>query len=132
MKRLLPLLFSFLFLSTCSVPVFAFDYFNGPAFTMESPLNECASTGAVTNTYACTLSPAISAYHTGTCYTFIADSTNTGSATINFNSLGAKTIKTGAGGARRNLVSKDILNGQAISVCYDGTNMQMINPSSNT
>jgi hypothetical protein len=50
------------------------------------------STGAV-NTYAITLSPAPTAYVAGQKFTFKANLANTGTATLNVNGLGAKTIK---------------------------------------
>jgi len=86
--------------------------------------NNCADAGS-NDTYACTLSPAPSAYTTRACYVFTANTANTGAATINFNSLGAKTIKKVAGGITTDLADNDIRSGQVVTVCYDGTNMQM-------
>lgn len=84
----------------------------------------CADAGS-TDTYACTLSPAPAAYATGAVYQFKANTLNTGAATINFNSLGAKTIKKAAGGITTDLATNDILAGQVVTLTYDGTNMQM-------
>ena len=50
------------------------------------------ATGAV-NTYAITLTPAPTAYAVGQKFTFKANLANTGTATLNVNGLGAKTIK---------------------------------------
>lgn len=90
----------------------------------DSTYNFCADAGA-SDTYACTISPAITAYVTGGHYFFTANTVNTGAATINLNSLGAKTIKkyTGTGGA--DLSDADIRAGAIVHVVYDGTNMQL-------
>jgi hypothetical protein len=84
-----------------------------------------ASDAGSTDTYAATLSPAPSAYVTGQAYRFKANTANTGACTINFNSLGAKTIKKVAGGITTDLADNDIRAGQWVDVVYDGTNMQM-------
>ena len=90
--------------------------------------NFCADAGA-NDTYACSLSPAATAYVTGTHYRFKANTANTGTASINFNSLGAKTIVKAFDGAITTvLVDNDILAGQWVDLVYDGTNMQMQNP----
>jgi hypothetical protein len=84
----------------------------------------CSDAGA-NDTYACSLSPVISSYVTGTHYRFKANTANTGAATINLNSIGAKTIKKVAGGITTDLSDNDILSGQWVDLAYDGTNMQM-------
>jgi hypothetical protein len=84
----------------------------------------CLDAGS-TDAYACNLSPAITAYTTGVYYRFKANTANTGAATINFNSLGAKTIKKAAGGITTDLVDNDIRAGQWVELVYDGTNMQI-------
>ena len=84
----------------------------------------CADAGA-NDTYTCSMSPAITSYVTGVHYAFKANTANTGAATINFNSLGAKTIKKAVGGVTTDLADNDIRAGQFVLVTYDGTNMQM-------
>lgn len=84
----------------------------------------CADAGS-TDAYACTLSPGISSYATGTHYRFKANTANTGAASINFNSVGAKTIKKHVGGVTADLADNDILAGQWVDLIYDGTNMQI-------
>ncbi len=96
------------------------------AHEMSSPFH-CEDTGAGGN-YACSLSPAIAAYTTRTVYWFKANSANSGAATINFNSLGAKTIKKQSS---QSLAANDIVAGQIVMLTYDGTNMQMISPTAN-
>lgn len=115
----------------------AFSVNTGTAFTWgaaqssDSTYNYCADAGA-NDTYACTISPAITAYATGAHYFFKANTVNTGAATINFNSLGAKTIKkyTSTGGA--DLADADIRAGAIVEVIYDGTNMQLVNQLGNS
>jgi len=84
----------------------------------------CSDAGA-SDTYACNLTPAISAYVTGTHYRFKANTANTGAASINFNSLGPTTIVKVAGGITTTLANNDILAGQWVDLVYDGANMQM-------
>lgn len=84
-----------------------------------------AADAGASDTYAATLSPAPSAYATGVHYRFKANTANTGAATINFNALGAKTIKKAAGGITTDLADNDIRAGQWVDLVYDGTNMQM-------
>lgn len=62
---------------------------------------------------------------TGGHYRFKANTINTGAATINFNSVGAKTIVKVAGGITTALADADIRAGQYVDVVYDGTNMQL-------
>jgi len=87
-------------------------------------LNVCSDAGS-TDAYACNLVPAITTYITGSAYTFKANTANTGAATLNLNSLGAKTIVKVVGGITTTLADNDIRAGQFVNVIYDGTNMQM-------
>jgi len=80
-----------------------------------------ASSGG-TDAYAITLSPALGAYATGQSFLFQADVGNTGTASLNINGLGAKTILKLHDTA---LVTGDIEAGQIVQVAYDGTNFQM-------
>lgn len=84
-----------------------------------------AADAGSTDTYAATLVPAPVAYITGEHYRFKANTANTGACTINFNGLGAKTIKKVAGGITTDLADNDIRAGQWVDLVYDGTNMQM-------
>lgn len=92
--------------------------------TIAGPVNYCSDTGS-TDAYACSLSPAITAYVTGAIYHFRANTANTGAATLNLNGLGAKTIVKAAGGVTTALADNDIRAGQGVTVMYDGTNLQM-------
>jgi hypothetical protein len=82
-----------------------------------------------TDTYVGTLSPAIAAYATGNLFSFVAPNTNTGAATINLNSLGAKNI-TKLGSTA--LAAGDIVSGRVYQIEYDGTRFQLLNPSAST
>lgn len=86
-----------------------------------------AGTSAGTDTITATLSPAITAYVAGQRYHFKAGGTNTGAATINLNSVGAKDIKKGAAGSTA-LGAGDITSGGSYSLIYDGTNFILENP----
>lgn len=85
------------------------------------------------DTYSCNLSPAITAYVTGTTYWFKANTVNTGAATINFNGQGALTIKKPFGGSiTADLADADIRAGQWVGCTYDGTNCQMVSQLGNS
>lgn len=84
-----------------------------------------AADAGSTDTYVVTLDPVPLAYVTGEHYRFKANTANTGACTVNFNSLGAKTIKKAAGGITTDLADNDIRAGQWVDLVYDGTNMQM-------
>lgn len=58
---------------------------------------------------------------------FTANTANTGPATLNVNSLGAKTIKKKG---NTDLQTGDISAGQIVAVIYDGTNYQWVEGSS--
>jgi hypothetical protein len=86
-----------------------------------APWSYCSDAGS-NDTYACSLSPAPAAYVTGNHYRFKANTVNTGAATVNFNAIGAKTIKKLHD---QDLADGDIEAGQWVDLVYDGTNMQM-------
>lgn len=88
-----------------------------------------ADTGAA-DAYVITPSPAISAYAAYQVFTFVAAHTNTTTSTIAVNGLTTKTIKKKDGAT--NLIAGDIVAGQLVQIEYDGTNFQMLTPSSNT
>jgi hypothetical protein len=90
-----------------------------------STVDSCVDAGS-TDSYACSLSPAITAYVTGARYRFKANTANTGAATIQLNGIsGAKTIKKAVGGITTDLATNDIRAGQWVDLVYDGTNMQI-------
>ena len=86
------------------------------------PIWYAATSG--TDTYTATLTPAPSAYFTGMKVQLKFGNTNTGAATINLNSLGAKALKKGVGGATA-LSASDLVTTKIYSAVYDGTNFQL-------
>lgn len=79
-----------------------------------------------TDAYAVTLSPAPGAYTAGMTVSFKAGTANTGACTLNVNGLGAKTIKKDVS---VDLATGEILANQIVTVIYDGTNFQILNPN---
>lgn len=80
--------------------------------------NYATATGSA-NAYVVALSAQITALADGLAVRFKANAANTGAATVNVNSLGAKAIVRPSGAA---LEASDIANGQIVEVCYDSTN----------
>lgn len=91
--------------------------------------NSYAASATGTDAYAITLNDAPSAYATGQIFYFKADVANTGTATLDVNSLGAKTILR-SGGAT--LLTGDVLAGQLVQVEYNGTSFEMQSAPANT
>ena len=91
-----------------------------------------AADAGSTDAYAITLSPAPTAYVAGQEFSFKANTVNTGAATLNVNTLGAKTIVKGV---NTTLADGDIAAGQVCTVIYDGANFvlqnQVANPYTN-
>jgi hypothetical protein len=90
------------------------------SFYSSAGLYAASSTG--NDSYAITVTPTPNDYDAGDTYTFKADVGNTGAATLNVNSLGAKTIKKFG---TLDLENGDITAGQIVTVKYDGTNFQI-------
>ncbi len=77
------------------------------------------------NAYTVTIAPALTANTlvSGVLFGFVPNFTNTGSATINPNALGAKTVKY----MGNNLVGGELVNGRRAMVQYDGTDFVLMN-----
>jgi hypothetical protein len=84
-----------------------------------------AADAQASDTYVITLDPVPAAYQTGMQVIFKANTANTGAASLNVNSLGAKTIVKAVSTA---LANNDILAGMFCTVVYDGTNFVLMNP----
>ena len=84
--------------------------------------NSTLDTGGSSNAYTLTPNRTVAAYARGDTYTVEASFTNTGAATINVSSLGAKSIVKPSGSA---VASGDIQSGGIYTLVYDGTNFQM-------
>ena len=80
------------------------------------------STGSA-NAYVLTLTPAPAAYVAGQKFTFKANFANTGAATVNVNSLGAKDLERYGSIP---LVTGEIRVDQIVTIVYDGTQFQTI------
>jgi hypothetical protein len=65
----------------------------------------------------------MTAYATGQRFTFVSAGANTGAATININSIGAKALTKNGATA---LSAGDIPSGAAVEVVYDGTQFQVV------
>jgi hypothetical protein len=84
-----------------------------------------AADAGSTDAYAVTLVPSPATYSTGMVICFKANTANTGAATLNVNSLGAKNILKHHD---QTLADGDIEAGQLVTVRYDGTQWQMQSP----
>lgn len=82
-----------------------------------------AADAQASDAYAILLDPAPSAYAAGQEFSFKANTANTGAASLNVNSLGAKTLKKFTD---QDLATGDIEAGSIVKVVYDGTNFQVI------
>lgn len=71
----------------------------------------------------------MTAYVAGQRFTFIAAGANTGAATININSIGAKSITKNGATA---LGAGDIVSGSAVQIFYDGTQFQLASSATST
>lgn len=76
-----------------------------------------------TDTYAITANAGVVAYVTGQTFDVQIPNTNTGSATLNVSSLGAKTIKKRVS---VNLSAGDLIANGIYRFSYDGTNFQLV------
>ena len=79
------------------------------------------------NAYALGYSVAPTAYYPGSRFAFKTNFAATGAATINVNTLGAKTIKKIIAGAKTDIASGDIASGDYIDLVYDGTDFVWVN-----
>ena len=79
------------------------------------------------NAYIVAYTVAPAAYRTGQVYSFITNFGNTGTATVNINTLGAKTIKKDVAGTLTALSSGDMGSGQFVMLAYNGTDMIWVN-----
>lgn len=92
------------------------------AASLSNALNQnYVTTGGTSTAYTVTFSPVPTTYTTGPFFINF-NATNTGAATLNPNSLGAKTIQY-QGNA---LVAGQIIGGTTYVVIYDGTQYQII------
>lgn len=74
------------------------------------------------NAYAITPSPAITVYAEGQTFSFLANHTSSGAATLNVNGLGATTLKNTDGSA---IGASDLVSGGLYNAAYNGTDFQL-------
>lgn len=84
-----------------------------------------AADGGANDTYTATLSPVPTAYTTGMVCVIKFNTINTGAATVNLNSLGAKDIRRSNGLV---LADGDIAAGQFMTLVYNGTYFELQSP----
>jgi hypothetical protein len=89
--------------------------------------NFTLTAGGTADAKTLTYSVAPVAYYTGQVFSFIANTVNTGTATVNVNSLGAKTIKKDLLGVMTALSAGDMPAGTRVMLAYDGTDMIWVN-----
>jgi hypothetical protein len=80
-------------------------------------------TSGSSNNYTATVSPAPTAYEGGQVFILFPNHTNTGSATLNVNSLGPKTIKY----LGHNLVGGELVTNVYAYLFYNNTDMILLN-----
>jgi hypothetical protein len=78
--------------------------------------------GGTSDAKTLTYSVAPAAHYNGQRFAFIANTTNTTTATLNVNSLGAKTIKKDVSGTLTNLTASEMVSGMFIEVAYNTAN----------
>jgi hypothetical protein len=84
------------------------------------------TSGGTANVQTLTHTQAHGAYVTGDIFSFVVGVTNTGSTTLNVDTLGAKTLKRHGA----SLVGGELQLGAIATCAYDGTNLQLLAVSS--
>jgi hypothetical protein len=92
---------------------------------VQSTVTKLIGSVSGTNTITGSLTPSLAAYAAGQMFYFVAAGDNTGAVTLNINSLGAKNVTKNGTTA---LVAGEIKSGQTVTVIYDGTRFQIVNP----
>lgn len=81
------------------------------------------------DTYTATLTPTLAAYTAGMLLVGKFTVANTGAATLNLDSLGAKALKKYVAGAIADVETGDIVANQPVLLEYDGMDFVVLNPS---
>jgi hypothetical protein len=97
--------------------------FVNPSTLRAKRYHSFAADAGATDAYAITVSPSISAYTDGDVFVFEAATVNTGAATLNVNTVGAKTIKKYG---NVDLADGDIKAGSIVMVIYDADSDTMM------
>lgn len=104
------------------------EQFIEPIQNLEAGKPWYAEAAGSANAFEVTLDPAPAAYTAGMIVHFKANNNVTSAATLNVNGLGTKSLQKEG---NTSLISGDIVNGQMVSVIYDGTNFQLLSPALN-
>jgi hypothetical protein len=86
------------------------------------------ASSAGSDTYAISFTTAFASYNTGMVVNFKADVSNSGAATIDVDSLGAKDLKKMTAAGKAALATGDIIANGIYSAIYDGTDFILCNP----
>jgi microcystin-dependent protein len=124
--------------ATANIPMGGFRHTNlgdaaalTQALTAKQHINNagqyCTVSGTA-NVITLTTGFSTSAYTAGQTFSFIVGSTNTGSVTVNVDSLGAKSLVR-ADGSNTALEPGDLGAGALVEIQYDGTRFQLRGPS---
>jgi len=108
-------------INNLAAPTASADAVNAATIQKNSLIYSVAS--GSDNAYVVNLDPALTEYTPGMIIHFKATFSNSGSASININSLGNIAIKKNYSYA---LETNDILNGQYVSIIFDGSNFQIL------
>lgn len=101
-------------------------------FQLQNEQYTYAVTTGSANAYVASFTPAVASLVAGLAVKVVANFTNTGPATLNINGLGAIAIKVIGPAGLANLVSGEIVSGCAYDLVYNGTSLQLMNPSNET
>jgi hypothetical protein len=83
--------------------------------------------GGTANALTVSLNPPLAAYAAGQVFRFISSAANTGSVTLNVNSLGAVAVNKGDGTVA--LVAGDLPASAIVTVVHDGTRFRVLDPT---
>lgn len=86
-------------------------------------VNGALTTAGSSNAYTASANQVLTAYYSGLWLKVKASFTNTGAATINVDSLGAKALKKGG---TTDVAAGDIVQDRVYDLVYDGTNFQVL------
>lgn len=82
-------------------------------------------TGSTADAYLLSATPSISAYTAGMKFGFLPDANNTGSVTVNIDSVGAVTLKKLSGGSLVDLEADDLVSGVYYEITRIGSFFQV-------
>lgn len=86
-------------------------------------VNGALTTAGSSNAYTASANQVLTAYYSGLWLKVKASFTNTGAATVNVDSLGAKALKKGG---TTDVAAGDIVQDRVYDLVYDGTNFQVL------